>query len=355
MNVVSKIKMAVVGLNFGRYIIENELVGGAGAAYFELAALCDMEATKLADISRQTGVPGYDSLAALLNQRPDIQAIGLFTGPNGRADLLRQIIATGRDIMTTKPFELDPVATRDVLAEIRCAGRVLHLNSPAPLPSPDIRAMLDFRDTMDMGRLVQARFENWNRYDEHPDGSWYDSEEKCPLAPVFRIGIYGINDILYFARDPACVHTMGARLFTGRPTPDTGLLTVRFKDGALATVFSTLCANPGSAYPARLELLYERGLIVRAGSVSAAGESGTILIEASSKSRAGKVVVERVQVPRSTASGTYMWAEFHEAIRLRRGLDRELEAHILEGVRVLEAMKRAHLSGRMESVMDVLK
>jgi predicted dehydrogenase len=342
---MERVKIALVGLNFGRHIAAELLNSKPASELFELAALCDADPKRLAAECSKLSLPGYAGIEELFAARPDIQTIGLYTGPNGRAQLLRKLFAAGRDVMTTKPFELDPEAARAILAEARAAGRTVHLNSPSPEPAPDIAAMLSLREKFSMGQLVSARFETYSRYDEKTDGSWYDSQELCPLAPVFRIGVYGINDILYFDSDPELVQTLGARIFTGRPTPDNAQLSLRFRSGAIASVFASLATNPGAAYPNRLELLFEKGQLCRAAGVSASEEPERVLVEASAFGSGGKPHVERLAIPRSSASGSYRWASFAAALRERRPLPEKAAAHVVDGIRVLAAMKRSHLNG----------
>ena len=188
-----RIPIAIVGLNFGSHIIE--LLGGV-EPLFRLAAVCDLDFAKAKERAAGLGVRAYGNLDDLLAD-PDIPVIGLFTGPAGRAELLGQIIRAGKDVITTKPFEVDPKAAAAVLLEAKRLGRVIHLNSPSPLLSPDLAQIVRWRDEYDLGRPTGARAEAWASYQEAADGGWHDDPARCPLAPVFRIGIYLINDLIH--------------------------------------------------------------------------------------------------------------------------------------------------------------
>src|SRR5690606_35100525 len=120
--------IGIVGLNFGRHILD-QLARDDVKLHLRLAAVCDMDALKAADYATRFGVKAYTSIDDLIAD-PAIPAIGLFTGPVGRAALIRKIIHAGKDVITTKPFETDPDAALDVLREARSIGRVVHLNSP---------------------------------------------------------------------------------------------------------------------------------------------------------------------------------------------------------------------------------
>ena len=104
MNTPRPLRIGIVGLNFGRHILE-QLKLDAVRRDFELAAVCDLDAAKAADYAGRYSVKAYSSLHDLLAD-PSIPAIGLFTGPVGRAQIIRKIMQAGKDIITTKPFSV---------------------------------------------------------------------------------------------------------------------------------------------------------------------------------------------------------------------------------------------------------
>ena len=75
----------------------------------------------------------------------------------------------------------------------------------------------------------------WVNYCEQADGGWYDDPERCPVAPVFRLGIYIINNLAELFGEPEKVCALSSRILTGRPTADNADLAVLFKNGAIAT------------------------------------------------------------------------------------------------------------------------
>src|SRR5262249_4882665 len=141
------------------------------------------------------GVRTYESLDEILAD-PVIPAVGLYTGPSRRADLLRKIIRAGKHVMTTKPFELDPHAALEVMQEARSRGCIVHLNSPAPVMPLDVSQIKQWQTEFRLGEPVACRADVWAGYREKADGSWCDDPELCPVAPIFRLGIYLINDLL---------------------------------------------------------------------------------------------------------------------------------------------------------------
>jgi predicted dehydrogenase len=321
-----------------------------GRRLLEVAGVCDANAKRLADGAAAFGCRGYESLEAMLAD-PAIEAIALFSGPVKRAELVGRVIRAGKHVMTTKPFELDPVAAADVLAEADRLGRIVQLNSPPASLPPDMRQILQWQQQHNLGRPVAANWQTWVSYREKPDGGWYDDPALCPVAPIFRLGIYAINEILYFLKDPKSVQVTHSRLFTGRPTPDHALLSIKFGDGAIASVFASFCIDMPVAYPDRLVLSFERGTVYKNAKPDSSREA--IDLQLVTRDAAGKALYD-------TASGfdteecggheSYQWDVFCRAVRGEPVVDATSPQHIIDGVRVVAAMARAESSGKTEEV-----
>ena len=103
---MKRYRMAVVGLHFGKWLIDNEIIKGYAAPYFELAAVCDQNEVLAHACAREYHVKAYTRLEDALADR-DIDLVTLITGPNHRAKLLDKIVDAGKAVMTTKPFETD--------------------------------------------------------------------------------------------------------------------------------------------------------------------------------------------------------------------------------------------------------
>jgi predicted dehydrogenase len=336
--IMDRLPIAVVGLNFGRAIC-NELERAPANQWFRLAAVCDLDPAKAQAEANARGVACYTDLEALLAD-PSIRTIGLFTGPNGRAALLAKILAAGKDVMTTKPFERDPAQAAAVVAEARRLGRVLHANSPSP-SAPDLQVIRAWMARHDLGRPVAARAEVWGSYREQADGSWYDDPVRCPVPPIYRLGIYLINDIIALLGTPAAVAVQSSRIFTGRPTADHAQLAIRFADGGLGQVFASLCIGDGDQYRQGLVVHCDRGTIYR----NIGPERGAQRGELSLVKQVGGVrtVVERATL--DTVSGEYEWAAFHRACT--GGGDPGLDPVVVAGgLKVIEAMATAERERR---------
>lgn len=345
---MKRIKVGMVGLNWGLSIIQDHLVGGAASEFFELAAVCCKEKDKVDACAKTYGVKAYNKLEDLLSD-PEIEAVCLMTGPFGRADLIRQAVEAGKHVMTTKPVEIDPDAALEVLKLAKSLKRAVHLNSPTPLPSPDLSQIERWRSEMELGRPIAVRAEIWANYREPSDGSWYDDPEKCPVAPIFRLGIYLINDLVRLIGAPRTVSVMSSRLFTGRPTPDNAQLSLTFDNGTLATIFASFCINDAQWWLSSLTLNYENGTVYRNVGPTRNGSPRenpelTVVVN-----RNGAPFTRTAIAPGSTED--YQWEAFHRAC-LGEDLDGQISIDdTIIALRVMKAMARAEKSGRIEPVI----
>lgn len=342
---LKKIKMGIVGLNFGKAIVRQIRETDAGQ-YIELSAICDLDKEKTDMMSGDLGVKAYYELDDLLED-PEIAAVGLFTGPAGRAGYLRKIIRSGRDVVTTKPFEMDPDEALSVLREARELGRTIHLNSPAPLLSDDLLMINEWQEKYQLGRPVAFHYSVWKSVREEPSGSWYDDLERCPAAPVYRIGIYLINDIVRILGEADCVNVMTSQLFTKRPTADNAQIGIKFKNGAIGTIFASFCVLDSLWGTNKLVLNYENGTVYKyirpsAGDDFESDDTPNLFLDQAKKPLVSAKCVRK--------SGQYQWQTFYQIVNGEKiDVDLKLE-EIVEGVKIVNAMKRATFSGATEKV-----
>jgi predicted dehydrogenase len=340
------LNFGMIGLNFGGYIAET-LSHEPANAFFKLAAVCDANSDRVLEFGRSRGVKAYVNIDEMLADA-DIQAVGLFTGPIGRADLLRRIIRSGKDVMTTKPFELDPVAARSVLEEAQLLGRVIHLNSPSPELPGYIRQIQQWEQEFHLGHPIGCRGEVLISYREKADGRWVDNPDQCPAAPIFRLGIYAISDLVRLFGRVREVQVLSSKIFTRRPTADNAQLNLLFENKAIGSVYATFCVDNGQHYANSLTLHYERGTIYRnVLPVGYAKAEGTSRLSLAATNGRSEVLTRELELPEM--SGSYPWEAFHSAITGGRTVPAAID-DIVHGVDVIAAMARAERSGRTEAV-----
>lgn len=345
---MTRIPIALVGLNFGRHQVDSMLTGAA-SKHVRLTTLCDRMHSRLEPLVQRTGLRASQDLDEVLAD-PSIKAIGLFTGPVGRAELIRKIIRAGKHVMTTKPFERDSEAALDVLREARELGRVVHLNSPGAELAPDLRQVRIWQEEYKLGRVIACRRSTWASYHESPDGSWYDDATQCPVAPIFRLGIYSINDMVRLLGPAERVSVLHSRLITGRTTPDNAQLGILFKSGAIVNIFASFCVNDGQFYRNDFTLNCENGTIFSNVGPLAPGSGGATMSLITGNRGPDRPVTATAHF--DDVSGSYQWEAFAKAIHGLPLRDEVTIDEIVSGVRVIEAMARAEQSGMVEPVLD---
>jgi predicted dehydrogenase len=340
------LRIGIVGLNFGRHILD-ELQQPPASDYFRIGAVCDLDNKKAHEFAAKLGVEACADLDQLLAD-PKIPVIGLYTGPVGRAGLLRKIIRARRDVMTTKPFELDPVAARAVLEEAAAQGRVIFLNSPPPRTTKWMEQVFAWQKEFDLGRPISAHGEALASRVEAADGSWYDDPERCSAAPIFRIGVYLINDLVRLFGAVEGVQVLGSRVLTARPTLDNANLNLRFRNGAVGSIHANFCVDDGQYYANSLVLHYERGTIHRNVRFMPYGTANL-----GSRLQLVALTGERRTTTRESDlvdnGSDYQWDVLYDTITHRRVTPAPID-DIVHGVEVLAAMKRAEKSGHLESL-----
>lgn len=342
---VGRLSLAVVGLRFGRHVID--WIGQAPAKdFFSVKAVCDTQQERARQTAREIGVEGYDSLEVLLAES-DCSAVCLFTPPQGRAKIIRRILEAGRHVLTTKPFEVDPVVAADILAEAHRRGLVVHLNSPGPQPSGPMGQIIRWRKDYDLGRPIAAHAQTWANYREEADGGWYDDAEKCSVSPILRLGIYPLNEMVQVLGYARRVQVQQSRLFTGRPTSDNAQLGIEFESGALGNVFASFCIGDGEYYKNAMTLHFERGTIYVNVGPGSNEESDTSMQLVAVQTDGGRVF-EEAAIP--SRSGDYQWEAFARAVRGEVLEDATTDEQIIEPLRILQAMGRADRTGQPAEV-----
>ena len=343
----NRIPIVIVGVNWGLQMI-RELRSPKAATCSRWRGCARRIRKKAERVAAEVGTKAYRDLDAILAD-PAVPAVGLFVPPDVRAPMVRAALAAGKAVITTKPLDLDPDTGLEVLREARRQGQVLHLNSPQPVPAPDLAQIKRWQDEYQLGRMVGCRADLWVSYQEKPDGTWYDDPARAPGAPITRLGIYLLNDLVQLHGTPDLVYLLQSRLRTGRPTADNAQLTLRFPDGALGNVYVSFCVDDGQPYGSSLTLNYERGTIYRnVGPFERPPSRDDVRLELCARPAEGERVLERAEV--TGGSGTYNWEVFARAVRGER-LDDEVEPEeVVASLRVIAAMARSEQSGLPERV-----
>lgn len=328
--------IVIVGLRYGRTVLQG-LMNRNGGGAFDVAGVCDLDGLLAEEVSACFGLRRFRCLEEII-ETPSVDCVGLFTGPTRRAGFLDELIAGGKAVLTTKPFETDVDATAAVLARARQAGLSVHCNSPSPAPVAELRHMQDLMASGIWGRAVQARASIWASYRETADGSWYDRCEECPAAPILRLGIYTLNDLCDLFGECQSLDILSSRIRTGRPTADNAVAQMGFPSGVLASVQSSFCMDGYMAYQNEIEILCEGGVIRRQREASEPGEERTSVAVYAAQ---GGMLREVDRQSFSQPSGTYPLEHFANAVVRNQSNSAEYDARLLRSVALIDRLRHA--------------
>ncbi len=322
----------VVGINFGVWVIENELLKKPGSDFFNLYAVCDINKEKTDSIAEKYGVKAYyDIDTALCDEQIDVFV--LITGPNGRAKLIDKIISRGKPVMTTKPFDISADETFFVLKKAESLNIPVFMNSPTPVAAGELQQVSEWITRFNLGRPIGYRASTYCSYREKPDGSWYDDPALCPAAPVFRLGIYLLNDLCRFLSPVKTVNVLQSRIFTERPTADNAMLSTLHEDGTIGSIYASFCIDDLQYYRGSFEIMFEKGTIYKN---AGAKETEDIVLELAANV-GGSLTVERAAIDGSISG--YQWENLYRAMQGEDIGERVTPEAVASVIRIIEQMK----------------
>lgn len=304
----------------------------------ELVAVCDTDETVLRETATQYAVPGYGSLDAMLHE-VDCDVVSLCT-PSGLhpAQAIR-CAGAGRHVITEKPM-----ATRwkDGLAMVKACddAKVRLFVVKQNRCNATLQLLKRAVEEKRFGKISMVHLNVfWTRPQEYYDSAkWRGTWEMDGGAFMNQSSHY--VDLLEWLIGPiADVQAMTATIGRDIEVEDTGVLNVRWRNGALGSMAVTMLT-----YPKNLE-----------GSITILGDNGT--------ARIGGVAVNDIQIwdfmePKDydaevlTASyettSVYGFGHplyFKNVIDVLRG-DAEASTDGREGLKSLEVLVAAYLSAR---------
>jgi UDP-N-acetyl-2-amino-2-deoxyglucuronate dehydrogenase len=236
----------------------------------ELVGVCDLDPDSLARAEARTGAPGFRSLEALL--KGTTADIVILATPSGlHADQAIQVAGTGRHVMTEKPM-----ATR-----WRDGKRMVHACDQAGVHLFVVKqnrrnATLQLvKNAVRKKRFGRIHMVNINVFWTRPQ-SYYDSAAWRGTwefdGGAFMNQASHYVDLLDWLIGPVeSVQAYTATLGRNIQVEDTGVLSIRWRTGALGSMNVTMLT-----YPSNLE-----------GSITIIGETGTV--------RVGGVAVNKIE------------------------------------------------------------
>ncbi len=236
----------------------------------ELVAVCDVAPERLQAAAAATGARAYDSLEALLAHEPAVDAVILATPSGLHAAQAIACAKAGRHVVTEKPMATRWQDGKAMVAACDTAGVHLFVVKQNRR-NPTLQLV---KRAMQKGRFGKVYMVNVNVFWSRPQ-SYYDSAAWRGTwefdGGAFMNQASHYVDLLDWLIGPVeSVQAYTATLARHIEVEDTGVLSIRWRTGALGSMSVTMLT-----YPKNLE-----------GSITILGEKGTV--------RLGGVAVNRI-------------------------------------------------------------
>ena len=154
---------------------------------------------------------------------------------------------------------------------------------------------------------------------------------------VFRLGIYGIADLIELCGPAIECRVLQNRTETGRPTMDNGMLSVRFENGCLGCIAASFRVDNGTPYRNTLLIHYEHGSVTRSiPCLNVPERKIQIGLQAVQN---GVPVVRQEFIDEAGRAGQYQWGEFNRAIREKLSIQPEYINRIVGTVELINQFR----------------
>ena len=304
----------------------------------QLVAVCDVKPDALASAVQKTGAQGFESLDALL-ARCDAEVVVLATPSGLHPRQAMQAARAGRHVLSEKPMATKWDEVMAMVRECRDAGVKLFVVKQNRL-NPTMQQLKAAIDQGRFGRIVMCNVNVfWTRpqsyYDEAPWRGRWDMDGGAFLNQASHY-----VDMLDWLIGPVdSVHAYTATLGRDIEAEDTGVMSLRLRRGALASINVTMLTH-GRNFEGSITLLGERGT-VRIGGVAVNQVQHWAFDEARPEDE--QVMSASYAAPSVYGPGHLLY--YDNVIRTLRG-EGHAEVDGYEGLRSLEVIIAAYRSAR---------
>ena len=225
----------------------------------QLVAVCDVKPDALAAAVQKTGAQGFASLDALL-AHSDAEVVVLATPSGLHPRQAMQAARAGRHVLSEKPMATKWDEGMAMVRECRDAGVKLFVVKQNRL-NPTMQQLKAAIDQGRFGRIVMCNVNVfWTRpqsyYDEAPWRGRWDMDGGAFLNQASHY-----VDMLDWLIGPVdSVHAYTASLGRVSEAEDTGVMSLRLRRGALASINVTMLTH-GRNFEGSITLLGERGTV----------------------------------------------------------------------------------------------
>lgn len=255
----AEVGFAVVGLGMGKHHCRS-IDEGKGS---RLAAVCDLDEERLAQMTDKFGCKGYTSFYDLLRD-DEVEVINIATPSGTHAEFGLKVVDAGKHIIVEKPADINTERI-DALAK---AGQARGVKIGCIFQSRLEPLNARIYDTIQSGRLGKLIGLHghlpWYRaqsYFDGPHGEWKGTWSLDGGGSLMNQGVHTVDLLQWFGGGVKSVMGMFDVYNHDIESEDQAVALVRFKNGALGTIYTTTCCFPG--YDQRITIYGSKGSILK--------------------------------------------------------------------------------------------
>lgn len=256
---MSGLKFAIVGCGrIAQRHAEHMLKHG------ELLAVCDSDSRKAYEFAEKFKCKAFTKLDCLLAETKGLDLIAICS-PNGlHAEQSITALRAGVHVLCEKPMAITSEDCRTMITEAKKAGRHLFIVKQNRF-NPPVAELKKAVDEGRLGKIFNAQLNCfWNRNDEYYNSSAWKGSQELDGGTLYTQFSHFIDLLYWILGDLEEVHVLTENFLHKNiiDFEDTGVIALRFKNGALGTINYTV----GS---------FEKNM---EGSITLFGEKGTVKV-----------------------------------------------------------------------------
>lgn len=257
---MKKVRIAMIGAG---NIANTHLDAYKGVANAEIAAICDIDAARLAETADKYGIKNrYDSVEALLAAEKDLDAADVCVWNCSHAACAIAALRAGLHVLCEKPMAYSAAQAEEMLKCAKEMGKLLMIGFVMRY-DPETLVVKDYIDAGYTGEIYYAKAQYVRRHGN--PGGWFSDKARSGGGPVIDLGVHVIDRSRYLMGRPkpvsvyaATFHKLGKRdhLKTNvgwRPkgasaadicdVEDAGTAIIRFDNGAVIQLETAYSIN----------------------------------------------------------------------------------------------------------------
>ncbi|MBT5830958.1 MAG: Gfo/Idh/MocA family oxidoreductase [Candidatus Latescibacteria bacterium] len=239
----AELGFGVVGLGMGKSHCRS--VSEAKGA--KLVAVCDLDAERVAAMVDQYGCKGYSSYEEML-QDDDVDVVNVAVESGKHALFGIQAADAGKHMIVEKPADITTARIDQLIGAVKDANVKVGCIFQARLNPLNIK-IKEAIDSGRMGKLIGAHGHlPWYRkqsYYEGDHGSWKGTWDLDGGGSLMNQGVHTVDLIQWLAGGVDSVMGMFGVFGHDIEAEDQTVALLKFKNGALGTLYTTTCCYPG--------------------------------------------------------------------------------------------------------------